>query len=142
MGIISKLKEIFEKKQIEFESLKELEKELATLRKNTNSMIVAVIGIGGRLKGLPLIYDADDENNLKIYAAKINELILPINNLDHDKVLNDFIINYKDSIFLCKVITENIGFLGFTRFSNDMELIQQWLLKNMKILTKLFEQKT
>ena len=141
MGIISKLKEFFEKKPIEFESLKELEKELVVLKKNTNSMIIALIGIGGRLKGLPLVYDASDENVLKLYAAKINELINPIKTLANDKVLDDFIINFKDSIIICKMITDNIGFLGFTRFSNDIELIQQWLFKNMKMLTKLFEEK-
>jgi len=141
MGIISKLKELFEKKTIEFESLKEVEKELAILKKNTNSMIIALIGIGGRLKGLPLVYDANDENILKLYAAKINELINPIKTLANDKILDDFIINFKDSIILCKIITNNIGFLGFTRFSNDIELIQQWLFKNKKMLLKLFEDK-
>ncbi|MFX1384474.1 MAG: hypothetical protein ACFFBP_18775 [Promethearchaeota archaeon] len=141
MGIITRIKEIFEKKQIEFDSLKELETELVILKKKTNSKIIAIIGSGGRLKGLPLIYDADDENLLKIYTAKINELLIPIRNLADDKELTDFIINYKDSIILFKNIIENIGFLAFTRFSNDIALTQQWLFKNEIFLKKIFEQK-
>ena len=65
MGLFDKIKEVFTKSSLE--SIQDLEKDLQKLQgKAIFSDVVAIIGTGGRLKGLPLIYSAKDENKLKI----------------------------------------------------------------------------
>ena len=67
MGILSKL---FGRKDAE-ESFQEIEKELEQLKKKTSAEMIALIGAGGRLKGLPLIFVCDDESELKKFSARI-----------------------------------------------------------------------
>ena len=69
IGILSKLKDAFSSKSID--SLKEIEIELSKLQKKINAEMIALIGIGGRIKGLPLIYVTNDEDQLKKISARL-----------------------------------------------------------------------
>ena len=116
MGILSRL---FGKKETE-ESFKQIEEELSKMQKKMNSEMIVIFGTGGRLKGLPLIYVAIDETELKKFAARIYEIIAPLNTLSEDRNLRDCVINYEDSILFFKQILANIGFFAIFQNKDDI----------------------
>jgi hypothetical protein len=140
MGIFSKIREIFEKRPVE--SFKHFEEELYKLKNKNRYELIALIGIGGRVKGLPLIYATDDEISLKLYSAKLNELFKMIQNLSDDKIFRDFNVNYEESILFFKPITTNIGFLAILHNKNDIMIIKQFIYNNEKILRELFHEES
>ncbi|MHA1293957.1 MAG: hypothetical protein ACTSQJ_14980 [Promethearchaeota archaeon] len=124
MGILSKL---FNKK-IE-ENFQQIELDLKKLKKKTNAEIIAIIGTGGRLKGLPLIFVSDDETELKKFSARINELIIPLDNLAANRIFQDLVINFNNSILFFKKILKNIGYFALFQDRNNILPIKQWLYK-------------
>ncbi|MBD3339019.1 MAG: hypothetical protein GF353_07915 [Candidatus Lokiarchaeota archaeon] len=139
MGIFSKLKELFEKKPTE--TLHELEEKIKQLQKKTNSKSIAVVGIGGRLKGLPLVYSTEDEDSLKNFSARLIELIKDLTKFAEERQVKEFTVHYLDSILFFKVIIENIGFLSHTQFESDIEVVKQWIMRNLSNLKEIFEEK-
>ena len=127
-------------KHVKFETLNEFEIELLKLQHTTNSKIVALIGIGGRFKGLPLLYAAEDEKELKIYAARISEFLIHLKNLASDKTLKEYIIYFGDSIMIFKKLIYTVAFVALTRFESDVEPIRQWISKKEELLKKLFHE--
>jgi hypothetical protein len=140
MGIFSKVREIFEKKPIE--SFKQFEEELSKLKDKNRYEIISLIGIGGRVKGLPLIYATDDDTSLKVYSAKLNELFNMIQNLSDEKIFRDFTVNYDDSILFFKPIMSNIGFFAIINNKNDIMIIKQFIYNNEKLLRELFHEES
>ena len=134
MGI---LKDLFGKKEIE--SIQDYEKEIQKLQGSAYfSEVVAIVGTGGRLKGLPLIYSARDEKQFKILTARMSELIANVKNLQNEKELEEVSLVYKGLYIKFIPITENLGFLGISPMKNEIALFQDWLKKNQRILTNLF----
>lgn len=138
IGILSKLKDVFSSKSID--SLKEIEKELSKLKKKINAEMIALIGIGGRIKGLPLIYAANDEDQMKKVSARLIELLNPLHNLSSEHPFRDFIVNYDDSIIFFKPIFSNVGFSANITNKNDIVGLKQWIYKNEQILKDLFHE--
>ena len=137
MGILTKFRELFEKKPIE--TLRQL--ELAKIQLKNRYEIIALIGTGGRLKGLPLVYATEDENSLKILSARLSELLKMIENLSMDDILRDIVINYNDSIVFFKPIMNNISFFAVLRENDDILIVKQFIYKNEDLLKELFHDK-
>jgi hypothetical protein len=135
MGIFSKVKELFDKKPID--SLKKLEEALTKLQLKKRYEILALIGTGGRLKGLPLVYAAEDENSLKIFTARITELLKMIENLSEERILRDFIINFNDSILFFKPIIKDISFMAIINENDDIIAIKQFIYKYEQLFQEL-----
>lgn len=140
MGIFSKIKEIFEKKPIE--SFEQFEEELSKMKDKNRFETIALIGIGGRVKGLPLIYATDEDLSLKRFSAKLSELLKMIENLSNERSLRDFIINYDDSILFFKPIMNNIGFFAILNEKNDILVLKQFIYNNEKLLKELFHEES
>jgi hypothetical protein len=142
MGILTKVKELFEKTEKKpIETLRQLEEELAKILIKNKFEMIALIGTGGRLKGLPLVYAADDEGSLKILSARLSELLKTIQNLSEEDILRDIIINYNDSVLFFKPIMTNISFFAIVRENNDILILKQFIYKNEDILKELFHDK-
>jgi len=138
MGIFDKIKDLFAKSSLE--SIQDLEKEIKLLRgKAIFSEIAAIIGIGGRLKGLPLIYSAKQESEFKILVARISELIIPIENLVKQNELLEIDLTYKGLYIVYVSIKENIAFLGVSPMMDELILFRDWIKKNLKNLSNLFK---
>jgi len=135
MGIFSKVKELFDKKPVD--SLKQLEESLTKLQLKNRYEILALIGTGGRLKGLPLVYAAEDENSLKIFTARMTELLKMIENLSKERILRDFIINFNDSIIFFKPIIKDISFMAIINENDDIIEIKQFIYKNEQLIREL-----
>ena len=136
MGILSR---IFGGKKSE-ETIQAIEEEMIKLKNKTNAEMIAIFGVGGRLKGLPLIYVADDEGALKKFAARLFELLSPINFLSDERTLRDFIINYADSILFYKQILTNIGYFAIFPYKNDTLTLKQWIYKKESVLKELLHE--
>lgn len=137
MGIFEKIKDMFAKTT--FESLQDLEKEIKLLHgKAIFSDIVSLIGVGGRLKGLPLIYSVKEESEFKMIVARISELIKPLNNLKNDKELMEINLVYKGLYLIFMSINDNVGFLGVSPILGDLSIFREWIKKNNKQLISIF----
>ncbi len=132
MGVFSKF---FSKKSKE--TIQEIELDLLKLKKKTNAEMIAIFGISGRLKGLPLIYASDDDTDLKKFTARLYELLAPIAFLSDNKTFRDFVINYEDSILFYKEILTNIGYFAIIRDKDGVLPLKQWVNKNETVLKDL-----
>jgi hypothetical protein len=139
MGLFSRLKEFFSGKSIE--SIKEFENELSKLQKKSDSEVIALIGTGGRLKGLPLVYVSNEETNLKRYTARIAELINPLDNLSLEKTVKDVLIRFEDSNLLYVPIMKEISFFGITTRYSDIIALRNWIADKTQIIKELFHNK-
>lgn len=133
MGILSR---IFGGKKEE-ETIQAIEAEMVKLKEKTKAEMIAIFGVGGRLKGLPLIYVADDEAALKRFSARLFELVGPIKFLSENRTLRDFVINYADSILFYKQILTNIGYFAIFQDKEDTLTLKQWIYKKESILKEL-----
>lgn len=132
MGFLSK---IFGQK--EEKGIQEIELEMEKLKKKTNAEMIVIFGIGGRLKGLPLIYTSDDNNDVKRFSARLFEVIDPINKISDDRVIRDIIVNFNDSILFFKQIMKNIGYFTIFGNKNDLLTLKQWIYSKEKLLKDL-----
>jgi ArsR family metal-binding transcriptional regulator len=137
MGLFSKLKETLLGKDIE--TAVEFEKELEELVTDYGLTHVAIIGIGGRLKGLPLIYSSENENVIKNLAAKMPELIKPIQTLQPSQEFERTVIKYKEKYLILIKLNENIGFIGMSDRKTPIEDSVKWIESKKDIINKLFE---
>ena len=122
MGILSR---IFGKKSIE--SLKEFEEELNKFREKNDSEMLALIGTGGRLKGLALVHSSKDEDLMKKYAARVNELMDPLNLVTQGKKVEELSLKFDGNHLIFKPITEDISFFAITQEESDISSIVEWI---------------
>ena len=134
MGILSKL---FGKKEAE-ESFKQLEEDMIKLAKKTDAEMIGIIGTGGRLKGLPLVYVTEDEKALKKFSARLIEIINPVNNLSDDDMVLDVIITYPGSVLYFKQIMTNISYFSILKERSEILTQKQWVYKNEELMKDLF----
>ncbi len=139
MGLFSRLKEFFSGKSIE--SIREFENELKKLQKKSDSEVIALIGTGGRLKGLPLVYVSNEETDLKRYTARIAELINPLDNLSLEKTVKDVLIRFEDSNLLYVPIMREISFFGITPKTSEINTLGNWITEKAQIIKELFHNK-
>jgi hypothetical protein len=132
MGFLSK---IFGKKEVK--GIQEIEVEMQKLKKKVDAEMIAIVGIGGRLKGLPLIYTSDDDSDLKQISARLYEIIEPLNNLATERLLKDLIINYYNSTLFFKQIMKNIGYFVLFHEKSNLLTLKQWIYKKEEILKEL-----
>ncbi|MFX0030416.1 MAG: hypothetical protein ACFE8B_14485 [Candidatus Hermodarchaeota archaeon] len=132
MGFLSK---IFGKK--EEKGIQEVELEMQKLKKKVDAEMIAIFGIGGRLKGLPLIYASDDDSNMKQISARLYEIIEPLNKLAKERILRDLIINYDDSTLFFKQIMKNIGYFAIFHEKSNLLTLKQWIYKKEEFLKEL-----
>ncbi|NVM54577.1 MAG: hypothetical protein HWN66_12810 [Candidatus Helarchaeota archaeon] len=135
MGIFSRLKEFFSGKSIEF--LTEFEPEIKKLQKKSNSEIIALIGTHGRLKGLPLIYAATDESEIRRYTAQLTEIMGVLPKIDDEKIIRDVLIRYYESILYYKPIIENVSFFALASHKTDVSILEQWVNSNIVALREV-----
>ena len=133
MGILSK---IFGRKEEEAD-FQQIDQELEKLRQKENAEMVVICGLSGRLKGLPLIYSAEDEKELKRFTARLNEIITPLNNISNNRTIRDFILNYHDSVLFYKPVMENIGFFALLEERSNILPVKQWIYKKEDVLKNL-----
>ena len=132
MGFLSK---IFGKK--EEKGIQEIESEMVKLKKKVDAEMIGIFGIGGRLKGLPLIYTSNDESDLKQISARLYEIVEPLNNLTNERILRDLIINFDDSTLFFKQIMKNIGYFAIFHDKNNLLTLKQWIYKKENFLKEL-----
>jgi hypothetical protein len=132
MGVLSR---IFGKK--EEKSIQEIESDLGKLKKKTGAEMIAIFGVGGRLKGLPLIYAAENDVSLKQFSARLYEILSPLKNLAPERTLRDIVINYDDSMLFFKQIMKNIGYFALYQDQNSLLSLKQWIYKKEQILKEL-----
>ena len=138
MGIFDKIKDVFSSSSIE--SIQDYEKTIQKLHSMAMfSEIVAIIGTGGRLKGLPLIYSANNEDIFKKMVAQVSELVNIAEALDEQKQLVEVNLKYEGLYLILIPIKENIGFLGVSPTPNDMKVFREWMKKNLKTIVNLFK---
>ena len=135
MGLFSKLKDLFSGKSLE--SLMEYEPEIQKLQKKSNSKIIALIGTHGRLKGLPIIYAATDESDIRRLTAQITELIGPLTKLSDEETIRDVTIRYYGSILFYKPISENVSFFALASYKTDISTLDQWVNNNTVALREV-----
>ncbi|MBD3214762.1 MAG: hypothetical protein GF311_19280 [Candidatus Lokiarchaeota archaeon] len=136
MEIFSKIKNIFGKTSIE--SLKELETEIINLQDRFHNGWVIIFGYGGRLKGLPLIFKAEDEKKIKRFAAKIIESISALNSVIESQDLENFNIHYTENILHFRKVNKEIGILGYLPYGSDINKLKEWIGDNLTKVKKLF----
>lgn len=137
MEIFSKIKNIFGKTSIE--SLKQLEKEIVDLQNKLDSGFVTIIGYGGKLKGLPLIYKKDDEKRIKRFAAKVIQSINSLDSILESQNLENFNIHYTENILHFRKINNEIGILAFMNYGSDINKLKDWIGDNLTKVRSLFE---
>ena len=133
MGILSKSKSEHQ------ESLQEFESKLGKLQHKIKSRMLALVGLKGRLKGLPIVYVIKNgyDNDLKLFAAQLNEFIEPLNKLLSYRKVEDFTINTEDETLFFEPITENVGFFADLANSNNIFEVKHLLSKNKEKLREL-----
>ncbi len=136
MGLFSKLKEALSKKSLE--SLTEFESEMEKLKNKMSAQIISIIGIGGRLKGLPLIFATSDEDLLKRYSAKLVEVVNAVKNVSPDHSNWDFLLNYYTELLFFKPIMKDIGLFAALKRPEDVTELKQWFFKHEEKLKELF----
>ena len=136
MGFLSKF--IGRKDEQDFQLI---ESEMVKLKRKVNAEMIVIFGIGGRLKGLPLIYASDDDSEVKQFSARLYEVIVPLDKVSVDRNLRDFVINYSDSLLFFKQIMENIGYFAIFGNKNDLLVIKQWIYKKEEVLKNLLHEK-
>jgi len=139
MGILSKVKEVIVGKPAE--SLKEFELELYRIKQKCKSKIVALVGIGGRLKGLPLIYTSDDDKILNLTSAKLYEILASVYDITGGKKVKDVILSCEDEIYILKPLMENIGIFAIIPDESEIPHIREWIDKKVPLLENIFEGK-
>ena len=138
MGILDKIKDVFGKTTIE--SIQDYEKEIQKLHgKALFSDMIAIIGTGGRLKGLPLIFSVKEEKEFKILVARASELINSVKVIETKKELEEINLIFKGLYTVLIPITENIAFLGVSPMRDDIVIFRDWIKKNLKNLSNLFK---
>jgi len=120
------------------DSLEEFEKELKKVSEKINAEILALIGTGGRLKGLPLIYFAKEEEDLKKISANLVEVLNPLNKVSDNRIFRDITISFDDDLIFFKPILKNVGFFGVFYKKDDVVLLKQLIYKNEQLLKELF----
>jgi hypothetical protein len=103
------------------------------------SEAVSIIGTGGRLKGLPLIYSVNKEDDFKKIVARISELIHHAKELDTQRELVEINLSFEALHLILIPIKEDFGFLGVSPTWNDMKVFREWMKKNLKNLRELFK---
>ncbi len=139
MGILAKVRETIKGKPAE--SLKEFELELYRIKQKCNSKIVALVGIGGRLKGLPLIYTSDDDKILNLTSAKLYEILAAVYDITGDRKVNDIILSCENEIFVLKPLMENIGIFAIIPDESEIPHIREWIDKKVPLLENIFKDK-
>ncbi|HEY0090037.1 MAG TPA: hypothetical protein VGB37_14420 [Candidatus Lokiarchaeia archaeon] len=137
MGILDRLKEILNRTSVE--SLKDFELELYRIKQKTNSKLIALIGTGGRLKGLPLIYTFDDDKILNKIAAKLCEVKSFALDISDEKKLNEIILNYENNILIFNPFMKDIGFFAIIQSDTDIISIRTWMEKKLPTIKALIE---
>ena len=120
------------------DTLEEFEVELKKMSEKINAEILALIGIGGRLKGLPLVYFAKEEEDLKKISANLVELLNPLNKISDNRTYRDITISFDDDLIFFKPILKNVGFLAIFYKKDDVMLLKQLIYKNEQLLKELF----
>jgi hypothetical protein len=137
MEFFNKIKEYFEETPIE--SIKELESELIELQEKFKSGFVSIIGFSGRMKGLPLVYQADNKKRIqKITAKLVNSLESMKDILSRQRVEN-VNLHYTENILYFRRITNEIGILGLVEYGKDINRLRNWVSENLSKIGHLFE---
>ena len=101
--------------------------------------MLALVGLAGRIKGLPIVYVTHNgyDHDLKLFSAKLNEFIEPLNKLLNYRKVDDLTINSDGETLYFEPIFEKFGFFANLGNSNNIFEIKHLLSKNKKNLREL-----
>ena len=130
---------ILSKNLIHQDSLQEFKNELIKLQHKIKAKMLALVGLSGRIKGLPIVYATTNgyDHDLRLFSAQLNEFIEPLNKLLSYKEVKDFMINTKEETLYFKPIIENVGFFANLANDNNIFEIKHLLSKNRDKLREL-----
>jgi hypothetical protein len=121
------------------ENLKELEKELMELQEQFRSGFIAVIGFGGRAKGLPLIFDAKNKEEIKKISAKFVNSLSSMNDLLGRQTIENIELRYTENILYFRKVNFEIGIIALIEYGKDIDKIKDWIGDNLSKVKMLFE---
>ncbi|TXT63416.1 MAG: hypothetical protein BAJALOKI1v1_730014 [Promethearchaeota archaeon] len=136
MEIFNKLKEYFG--QTPIESLKELEKELMELQNKFKSGFVSIIGYSGRMKGLPLIYQSDEEKRIKRITANLVNSLESMKEILSHQTIENVNIHWTENILYFRKITKEIGIISLLQYGKDINKLKDWVGENLSKIEPLF----
>ncbi|TFG00581.1 MAG: hypothetical protein EU541_01855 [Promethearchaeota archaeon] len=134
MEIFNKFKNYF---STSIENLKELEKELMELQNQFKSGFIAVFGFGGRVKGLPLIYKAENKDRIKKISAKFVNTLNSVDNLLSTQSVENLNIRFTENIIHYRRVNNEIGIIALIEYGRDIDKVKDWIgdhLSNVKAL--------
>jgi len=136
MEIFNKFKNYF---STSIENLKELESELLELQEQFKSGFIAVIGFGGRVKGLPLIYQAKNKEEVKKMAAKFVNSLSTMDGLLGRQSIENLNIRFTENILYFRKVNNEIGIIALIEYGKDIDRIRDWIGDNLSKVKILFE---
>ena len=131
VGIIS------ESKLKDHVSIQEFVEDLEDLHHRIRSKILALIGLSGRIKGLPIVYVTNNNYDLELLSARLNEFIDPLKKLFQYEKVKDFTINFEEDSIYFEPITDNVGFFGNISNGNNIFEIKHLLSKKKEMLKEM-----
>lgn len=136
MEIFNRFKNYF---STSIESVKELENELMELQSKFKSGFVSVIGYGGRLKGLPLIYQADNKDQIKKVSAKFVNALESMEGLLGRQSVENLNVRFTENIVHFRKVNNEIGIIALIEYGKDIDRIKEWIGDNLSKVKKLFD---
>ena len=121
------------------ENLKELEKELMELQEQFKSGFIAVIGFGGRVKGLPLIYQTKNKEEVKKRAAEFVNALGSMDGLLGRQSIENLNIRFTENILYFRKVNNEIGIIALIEYGKDIDRIRDWIGDNISKVKILFE---
>ena len=118
-------------------SIQEFVEALEDLHHRIRSKILALIGLSGRIKGLPIVYVTNNNYDLELLSAKLNEFIDPLKKLFQYEKVKDFTINFEEYSIYFEPITDNVGFFGIISNGNNIFEIKHLLSKKKEMLKEM-----
>ncbi|MBD3196446.1 MAG: hypothetical protein GF317_15410 [Candidatus Lokiarchaeota archaeon] len=136
MEMFTKIRDFFSKSM---ESIKELEKELSILQSKFSSGFVSIIGYGGRLKGLPLIYEKKNEKEIKRLSAKLVESLSAMESIKNHQSIENFDIRFTEEILFFRKVTNEVAIIALLPYGNNINKLKEFVKENLSEIISLFQ---
>jgi hypothetical protein len=98
-----------------------------------------VIGYGGRLKGLPLIYQADNKDQIKKVTAKFVNALGSMEGILGRQSVENLNVRFTENIVHFRKVNNEIGIIALIEYGNDIDRIKEWIGDNLSKVKRLFE---
>ena len=124
------------------EDVKQLESELKKIKDKTDASILTFLGVSDNIKGLNLIYVAEETFNSKLFAGTFAEFYQKIDDI-RKEFLNDDLQSGEVRSFgknlLIYPISNTVVFLCIIPSGKHKKVIDDWYVKNQLRLKDIFK---